>query len=73
MSKKFVKKKMPTTYKIKIDDFLQRYCMNCRNCEMYYNCTQTYKECRSYNKELWNNIDKQVNKIRKEIFKSIKK
>jgi len=50
--------------------------LNCETCEIlneiaFLNCTQTYRECRNFNKNLWNRIDKQLNKIRKEIFDDI--
>ena len=50
--------------------------LNCETCEIgnemsYNNCTQTYSECRQYNKNLWNKIDKQLNNIRKSIFDDV--
>ena len=58
-------------FEIKIIELEQDLYMDCEACEMYNNCKQTYKECRRYN-PLWDRIvDKQIKKIRKEIFNSI--
>ena len=50
--------------------------LNCETCAVVnemaeMNCTRTYSECRSYNKHLWNKIDKQLNSIRKSIFEDV--
>ena len=47
--------------------------LDCDYCDMNSNCTHTYSECRSYNKNLWSTIDKQLNKIRKNIFTNLVK
>jgi len=41
---------------------------SCDYCNMYSNCTQTYKECRTYNPKLWKEFEKRVKQERKEIF-----
>lgn len=46
---------------------------DCYYCDMRPNCTQTYSECRAYNKNLWKKVDKQLNGIRKKIFEQINK
>ena len=45
--------------------------LNCEYCSMCDNCTQSYKECRTYNKELWNLVDNKITDFRNDIFNSI--
>jgi len=57
-------------FKIIIESY-EEYRFDCDYCEMYSNCTQSFKECRRYNSDAWKLIDKQVRKIREKIFKKI--
>lgn len=62
-----IKKMCEKNVNIKYSDILG----NCKCCNMEDNCSKTYKECRLYNKDFWNTIDKQLNKIRHEFFNYI--
>lgn len=48
---------------------------DCEECRVvakmvYNNCTKTFSECRHYRKDKWSQIDKQITKIRKNIFEN---
>jgi len=46
--------------------------LECDGCHMEDNCARTYKECRLYN-NVWKQVDKAINKFRKQLFKEIVK
>jgi len=50
---------------------IDAFSLDCSCCSMYENCSQTFGECRVYNKVLWQIVDGKIREFRKRIFELI--
>lgn len=57
-------------YDVKIEEY-EVYKFDCGLCDMDDNCAKSYSECRQYNKDAWNMVEKQIRKMRQEIFEKV--